>query len=174
MRRHAAVLALSLISLAGVACKAEEGAKVASSEGEQAPAFETRDLAGEGVALADLEGKVVLLNVWATWCKPCVAELPVLADLHRDLEPKGFTVVGLNADVRTKLPAVRSMVAEQSLPFPIWLDAGGQAQTTFKLNGYPTSFLIDRHGRIRWKREGVILRNDPELAAMLEAVLAEG
>ena len=140
---------------------------------EPAPEFETKSLDGERVSLAELRGQVVLLNVWATWCDPCVREFPILTKLHDDLGPKGLTVIGLNADVRSKLPAVRHMVAEHELPFPIWLDFGSRAQVVFKLRGYPTSFLIDRQGIVRWKREGEIIENDPELMPLLESALAQ-
>ena len=140
---------------------------------EPAPAFATRSLDGDAVSLADYTGQVVLLNTWATWCEPCVRELPELARLHTALQDKGFTVIGLNADVRSKLGAVRTMVVHHKLPFPIWLDFESQAQVAFKLRGYPTSFLIDRAGNIRWKREGEIQTNDAELGQVLETVLAE-
>lgn len=140
---------------------------------DPAPEFETKSLDGDDVSLADYEGQVVLLNTWATWCDPCVRELPELARMHQELQHKGFTVIGLNADVRSKLPAVRTMVVHHKLPFPIWLDFESKAQVAFKLRGYPTTFLIDRAGNIRWKREGEILKNDPELGTMLETVLAE-
>jgi hypothetical protein len=102
-----------------------------------------------------------------------VRELPELARLHEQLHDKGLTVIGLNTDVRGKLGAVRTMVVRNQLPFPVWVDFESKSQVTFELRGYPTSFLIDRQGNIRWKREGEILRNDPELMPILETVLAE-
>jgi peroxiredoxin len=140
---------------------------------QPAPEFKTKSLDGDEVSLADYRGQVVLLNVWATWCDPCVRELPELARLHEQLHDKGLTVIGLNTDVRGKLGAVRTMVVRNQLPFPVWLDFESKSQVTFELRGYPTSFLIDRQGNIRWKREGEILRNDPELMPILETVLAE-
>lgn len=163
-----------LLSLLPVhACVKKDEASAATGEYEAAPEFETKTLGGERASLADYEGQVVLLNTWATWCEPCVRELPELARLHTELSAKGFSVIGLNTDVRSKLPEVRAMVSRHELPFPIWLDMGSRAQVTFKLRGYPTSFLIDRAGNIRWKREGEIVKNDPELGQMLETVLAE-
>jgi peroxiredoxin len=173
-KRRTRLLALALVLgfVPAHGCTKKSG-NAQAGEFEAAPEFETRDLGGEDVSLADYRGQVVLLNTWATWCDPCIRELPELARLHEQLEHKGFTVIGLNMDVRSKLPKVRTMVAHHDLPFPIWLDFENQAQVAFKLRGYPTSFLIDRQGRIRWKREGEIIKNDPELGAQLEAVLAE-
>jgi thiol-disulfide isomerase/thioredoxin len=140
---------------------------------EPAPEFKTKTLDGDDTSLADYRGKVVLLNMWATWCDPCVREMPVLARMHEQLQDKGFTVIGLNTDVRNKLGAVRTMVVHHKLPFPVWVDFESKSQVVFKTRGYPTSFLIDRQGNVRWKREGEILENDPELGAVLETVLAE-
>jgi peroxiredoxin len=165
------LLGTLLATFTTVACKQPDDSPV--ELGEPAPAFTTKSLDGDYVALADYRGQVVLLNVWATWCDPCIRELPELKRMHEQLHDKGFTVIGLNTDVRGKLSAVKAMVIRNQLPFPTWIDFESKSQVTFKLNGYPTSFLIDRQGNIRWKREGEILRNDPELMPILETVLAE-
>lgn len=166
------------LSLGASACTKGEGAKAEGAGADPsglpsrpAPAFETKNLEAEEVSLEDLKGTVVLLNTWATWCEPCMRELPVLADLHRSLEPRGFTVIGLNADSRRKLVAVRKAVAHNGIPYPVWVDFENEAQVAFELNGYPTSFLIDREGNIRWQREGVIVENDPEFMRALEQLL---
>ncbi|HLT38441.1 MAG TPA: TlpA disulfide reductase family protein [Enhygromyxa sp.] len=170
---RAGLLAALLLALAGpLACKQADDQAPAGIN-EPAPEFETKSLDGDDVSLADYRGQVVLLNVWATWCDPCIRELPELARMHEQLHDKGLTVIGLNTDTRNKRGAVRSMVMRHKLPFPVWLDVESKSQVVFKLRGYPTSFLIDRQGNIRWKREGEIIRNDPELMPILEAVLAE-
>ena len=166
-------MALLLGLPAALACREPGSGRSTADAGSPAPDFRSRDLTGQAVALADYRGTVVLLNVWATWCDPCMRELPELARLHEQLGARGFTVVGLNADVRSKQGAVRNTVDRYELPFPIWLDPEGKAQVAFKLNGYPTSVLVDRAGTIRWRREGEILRNDPELIQRLETLLAE-
>ncbi len=169
--RRRFLFGLAASTLTAACTKSSPGEDGLASLGD-APKFETQALSGDQVSLAGLRGTVVLLNTWATWCKPCVRELPVLAQLHDDLGARGFTVIGLNMDVRKKLPEVRRMIAHHQLPFPIWLDFESKAQVAFKLRGYPTSLLIDREGTIRWRREGEILVNDPELMATLEQVLA--
>ncbi len=171
--RSSWLLAATLLAVAGSAPACTRNQSNEAGPSEAAPAFETTSLDGEDVSLADYEGQVVLLNVWATWCDPCVRELPELVRLHEQLHGKGFTVIGLNTDVRGKIGAVRAMTAKHKLPYPVWLDIESRSQVTFKLRGYPTSMLIDRQGKIRWRREGEILRNDPELMPILEAVLAE-
>lgn len=171
------LLAASVIASASpLACtrgEGEAGQAKGDPEAKDAPEFKTRSLDGDEVSLADYAGKVVLVNVWATWCDPCVRELPELKRLHEQLEGKGFTVIGLNTDVRTKVSAVRAMTMRHQLPYPVWVDFESRSQVAFELRGYPTSILIDRAGKVRWRREGEILRNDPELMPILEAVLAE-
>jgi peroxiredoxin len=162
-----------MLGLLPLACGPSSGDGTTAGAIEAAPEFETKTLDGDDVKLADYRGQVVLLNVWATWCDPCIRELPELSRMHEQLKDKGFTVIGLNTDVRNKLGAVRTMVVHHKLKFPVWVDFESKSQVAFKLRGYPTSFLIDRQGNIRWKREGEIVKNDPELGAMLETVLAE-
>lgn len=164
---------LALVGPSSACNRSGEQRQTAAEPGEPAPSFETKTLDGEDTSLADYRGQVVLLNVWATWCDPCVRELPELARMHDELHGKGFTVIGLNTDSRNKVGAVRAMVMRNRLPYPVWVDFESRSQVAFKLNGYPTSFLIDRQGQIRWKREGEILRNDPGLMPILEQVLAE-
>jgi cytochrome c biogenesis protein CcmG, thiol:disulfide interchange protein DsbE len=172
--RGRGLVAATLLALAtvGPACS-RSGEPSQTSPSKAAPAFATKSLDGEEVSLADYRGQVVLVNVWATWCDPCVRELPELKRLHEQLEGKGFTVIGLNTDTRSKISAVRAMTMRHQLPFPVWLDFESRSQVAFELRGYPTSILVDRQGNIRWRREGEILRNDPELMPMLEALLAE-
>jgi thiol-disulfide isomerase/thioredoxin len=170
VRSSVAVL-VALLALSVPACSKSDGPAPIY---EDAPEFSARNLHdGEDVELKDLRGTVVLINVWATWCEPCVAELPHLADLHRELADRGFTVVGLNADVASKRLQVKRMVEAHDLPYAIWLDPKNQAQVAFKLRGYPTSILIDRQGKIRWRREGIIVPGDAELMPILEQALNE-
>ncbi len=159
---------LALASLLA-ACKSESP----PPSFEDAPAFSARTFDGEKVELADLRGTVVLINVWATWCEPCVAELPELAELHRELADRGFTVIGLNADVASKRLQVKRMAEIYELPYAVWLDPKNEAQVAFELRGYPTSILIDRQGKIRWRREGIIVPGDAELMPILEQALNE-
>jgi thiol-disulfide isomerase/thioredoxin len=173
LRPRSWLLACSLLTLVSPSSSCTRAEPSEAQPNEPAPAFESTSLDGDPVALSDYEGKVILLNFWATWCEPCVRELPELVRMHELLEPKGFTVIGINNDVRSKRGPVRAMVIRHRLPYPTWFDFESRAQVVFKLRGYPTSILIDRHGQVRWRREGEILRNDPELTPILEAVLAE-
>ncbi len=121
--------------------------------GDLAPDLKLHDLEGHAVDLASLKGKVVLLNFWATWCGPCMLEMPGLEKLHQRLSPKGFTVIGVAIDdERENLKQVK---AEYGLSFPILDDAQGVSKKSYRITGVPESVVIDRSGKI-------VLFVDPE------------
>jgi thiol-disulfide isomerase/thioredoxin len=102
---------------------------------------------GQPRSLADFRGKVVLLNVWATWCAPCIKEIPALDHLAAALNGADFAVVAVSVD-RKGTDAVRKVFADLGVQkLPIYLDRSGQALRTVRAIGLPTSLLIDREGR---------------------------
>jgi cytochrome c biogenesis protein CcmG, thiol:disulfide interchange protein DsbE len=115
--------------------------------GSEAPGFRLPSLAGGEVALASQRGKVVVLNFWATWCPPCVAEMPSLERLHRALSSEGLCVVTVSTDEDEA--ALRRFVAERSLTLPVLKDPGGRlAAGEYRTTGYPETFVLDRNGRV--------------------------
>ena len=113
---------------------------------EQAPALELLDLKGRKVSLTEFKGKVVLLDFWATWCDPCLEELPDIKALHEKYKDRGFTVLGVSLDVRGK-KAVGPFVRENNVPYPVLL-TDGTPPDGYPVIGIPAAFLIDRQGRI--------------------------
>lgn len=112
------------------------------------PSYTFVSLDGEELSAESLRGKVVLVNFWATWCTPCRVEMPALQRMHERHAPRGFVVVGLAVD-RASTQAVREFVRERQVRYPI-AHVGGDAEATFGgVRGYPTSFLLDRSGKIR-------------------------
>lgn len=141
--------------------------------GAPAPPIVGTTVTGETLALADLRGKVVLINVWATWCEPCREEMPELQALHARLSARGFLVLGVSIDARREAVTVRNTVSGFGLTYPVIHDADNRIGAPYKLVGYPASFLVDRQGVVRWRRDGLIKPNDPDLAAAIEQALAE-
>src|SRR5260221_11841517 len=102
---------------------------------------------GQPRSLADFRGKIVLLNVWATWCAPCIKEIPALDRLAAALNGADFAVVPVSLD-RKGIDAVRKVFAERDVQkLPIYIDRSGEALRTVRAIGLPTSLLIDREGR---------------------------
>lgn len=150
----------------------DDGDAAKAAVGAAAPRYTGKTIDGEYIQLEDFRGKVVLLNMWATWCEPCKKELPELASLHRRHASRGFSVVGVSVDKPQALGKVRQLVGQFGIDYPIVFDPSGEAVATFELTGYPTSFLLGRDGKIRWRRNGIIKPQDQELGAEIEAALA--
>ncbi|HEX7122898.1 MAG TPA: TlpA disulfide reductase family protein, partial [Gemmatimonadaceae bacterium] len=139
--------------------------------GEPAPTFHARTVAGDTVSLASLRGKVVLLNIWATWCAPCREEIPYLQQLHEQYADSGLVVVGVSVDARGQEEEVGSFAAELGMTYPIWLDPDQRVTTRFLSMGVPTSYLIDRASILRWKHLGVLRESNLEFQEALHAAL---
>ncbi|HWO40326.1 MAG TPA: TlpA disulfide reductase family protein [Candidatus Eisenbacteria bacterium] len=109
------------------------------------PEFSARTLDGGTISLASQQGKVVLLNFWATWCAECRPEMPMFEQLHRQFAAQGLSVIGINA--REGAAAIRVYSKELRLTFPLVLDPKGQINALYGVIGLPTTFVIDRDGR---------------------------
>lgn len=115
--------------------------------GRMAPDFQFPDLKGKLVALSDFRGKVVLLNIWATWCRPCVEEMPALERLYQKLKGKPFEIVAVSVDSEG-LDNVQPFVKKLGLSFPILMNTNGSIRQTYGTTGVPESFIIDQEGKI--------------------------
>ncbi len=136
------VLALPLLRISQPVAR---GIDTAPDVGKYAPEFNLNNINGKKVALSDLRGKVVLLNFWATWCRPCRAEMPSLGNLHTALKDRGFTVIAISVDASDR--PVKSFVLEKGISFPVLMDKDKEvAFDQYGVFGLPTSFLIDRKG----------------------------
>ncbi|HMA72877.1 MAG TPA: TlpA disulfide reductase family protein [Xanthobacteraceae bacterium] len=114
---------------------------------EPGVAIRFEDDQGQPRSLADFRGKIVLLNVWATWCAPCLKEIPALDRLAAALNGAEFAVVTVSID-RKGIDAVRKMFAQFNVQkLPMYIDSSGQALRTVRAIGLPTSLFIDREGR---------------------------
>jgi len=113
-----------------------------------APDFILQNLADEKIALENFRGKVVLLDFWATWCKPCAKSMPMLQKLHDQFAPKDFKVLGISIDENGG-KKVKAFVAKHKIVYPILLDAEeNPAWEAYKVKVIPMIFLVDRKGQI--------------------------
>jgi len=139
--------------------------------GTPMPEYSAVYLDGSKFDLTAKRDKVVLLNVWATWCGPCRYEIPELQKLHEHYAPRGLEVVGVSVD-ESGVESVRSFVAEQAkMTYPIVLDDAGKIADLLQTTVLPTTVLVDRNGRIVWKKYAAIMEGDEELKKAIEAAL---
>ncbi len=142
------VLSLALVMIGG--CETSRGI----SPGEVVPDFILRSPTGEVRRLSNFRGRPVLVNLWATWCPPCLAEMPVLNRIADDYRDRGLVIVSIAGDEDTG--AVSRFLAKTPLKFEVLLDPDGSVGTQYEITGYPETFLVDREGRLRDKIIGPV------------------
>ncbi|MEP6985071.1 MAG: TlpA disulfide reductase family protein [Chloroflexota bacterium] len=141
--------------------------------GFAAPDFTLNTLDGKTVSLSSLRGKVVLINLWATWCPPCRAEMPALNNVYHQYSEMGFVVLGLNTTYQDSESDAASFVKTLGLSFPILLDRDGVISKRYQLQALPTSYFVGRDGIIR----DVVLggpMSEAIIATKIQSLLAEG
>ncbi len=129
------------------------------------PAFELPALDGRAVTAADLRGRVVLIDFWATWCGPCHIQAEILAKIYPAARGRGAEFFGLATGEPEEI--VREFLAGKPLPYPVLLDPASRVEAALEVVGLPTLVVLDRQGRIVFRHTGLIDGNT------LERVLAE-
>ncbi len=137
---------------------------------EPAPALTFLDRDQKERTLAEFQGKVVLLNLWATWCEPCIREMPSLERLQATLASRDFTVLALSQD-RGGLPLVEKYYQQHGLKLDMYVDKSTTAARALKARGLPTTVLIDAEGRELGRFEGAADWDAPEAVALLRHFL---
>jgi len=160
------IILISIITLALFAgCtskdKEQQGATAA------APDFTLQDVSGKNVRLADLKGRVVLLEFWATWCPPCRSEIPTLERLHTQYSGKGLTILAVSLD-EGGWDEVKAFAAERKITYTVLRGTEG-ISTLYKIRLIPAMFLIDKEGNIRKQYMGGGSNEDVE--QMIKALL---
>jgi thiol-disulfide isomerase/thioredoxin len=152
--------------------RVEEAAAAPSTDvGATMPPYQATMLDGKPFDLAAERGRnVVFLNLWATWCGPCRFEIPQLEKMHAKYAPRGFEVVGVSVD-EGGAEAVKSFIKEQPIGYPIALDPSVKIANILQTTVLPTSVLIDRNGKIVWRRIGALMGPDATLDAAIEKAL---
>jgi cytochrome c biogenesis protein CcmG, thiol:disulfide interchange protein DsbE len=125
--------------------------KITPAGSEMAVDFTAKNLDAKDVKLSDFKGKVVLVNFWAVWCGPCQEEIPELVQLYNAYRDKGFVIVGVSDP--SDLKEIKSFVNEHKMNYPVVID-NGDISDEYNVSGFPTSFLIDRNGKIVKKYPG--------------------
>jgi peroxiredoxin len=146
--------------------------------GTTAPAFTARALDGRQVSLEDFKGKVVVLNVWATWCGPCRVEMPALERLYQQLGSKGVVVLAVSIDVaKGKTDGfgnpggdVAEFVKKLNLTFPIGLDPEQKVKQLYGITGLPTTYIIGRDGKVVEKKLGPARWDEPPYVDRIRAL----
>jgi thiol-disulfide isomerase/thioredoxin len=136
-----------------------------------APPLALPDLGGGRVDLATRRGHVVLVNFWATWCPPCVEEIPSLNRLHERLAPRGFEVLAV--DVGETWEQVQDFLRERPVEFPVLLDTAGESFKRWRAYAFPTSLLLDRQHRVRYAVYGAFAWDSPEVVEIVSRLLDE-
>jgi cytochrome c biogenesis protein CcmG, thiol:disulfide interchange protein DsbE len=140
--------------------------------GSRAPHYEAVTLEGESVALADLRGEVVLLNVWATWCYPCRREMPSLQALQDELGEAGLHVVAVSVDRAGDAGEIEDFLLEHGIRFTVLHDPDHDIAGTFRTRGLPETYLIDRDGIVTRHWIGMIDGRSESVRAPVFAALA--
>jgi cytochrome c biogenesis protein CcmG/thiol:disulfide interchange protein DsbE len=137
--------------------------------------FTTRDLGDNSPpkTLASYKGDVVLLNIWATWCDPCRAEMPSIEKLHREFGPRGLKIVAVSVDDPGQQKTIRDFAREYGLTFEILQDPTHDIQKAYQTTGVPETFVLGRDGVIRKKIIGATDWSSQGTRALIAQLLAE-
>jgi peroxiredoxin len=142
---------LTVLILAGlmlVAC----GQAVAAKQPPMAPDFTLKSREGVNIKLSELRGQVVMVNFWASWCGPCRQEMPLLQQLYDRYQSLGFSLLGVNVD--EDKTAADKMLSDIPVSFPILYDSRSQVSKEYQVKAMPSTFIVDRDGRIRYLHKG--------------------
>lgn len=171
--RGAAIFgALVLAVLIGLLLLADDAPPVLG-RGDRAPGFELPLLqSGEEIALDDLRGQVVLVNFWATWCKPCEEEMPAMQRLYAAIQPQGFELVAISVD--ESAADVEQFRDRMALGFPIALDPDRTVARAYQTMGFPESILIGTDGRVIERYVGPRDWDAPVYRRRIEGLLGAG
>ncbi|MEO6437024.1 MAG: TlpA disulfide reductase family protein [Tepidisphaeraceae bacterium] len=172
MRRYAAMVVMSLFVIAtAVPSRAADGeaASTLTKVGDAAPKFEVQTLDGKAVSTDSLKGKVVLLNFFATWCGPCVQEMPHLQALSETYKDKPVVVLSIAREQGAD--EVKKFVEQKKLTFTIALDPKREAYKQFATMYIPRSYVLDRDGKIVFQTVGFSDTTEKDIIAAIEKSL---
>lgn len=141
-----------------------------SADGTVEPALPFDDAAGKPIELSRFRGKVVVVNLWATWCGPCVTEMPTLANLQKRYEGKDLVVVPISVDRKTSIQDVKSFI-DVHPPLSVYNDSSFSIPMKLQVRGLPTTIIYDRQGREIARVKGEANWDSPEALALIDHLL---
>jgi cytochrome c biogenesis protein CcmG/thiol:disulfide interchange protein DsbE len=130
-------------------------------ERKPAPDFTLPDVDGGAVSLADLRGRVVVVNFWATWCDPCKVEIPWFIEFHQRLHDRSLTVVGVSMDA-DGWTSVRPYLRQRGVNYPVVLGSESLANAYGGVEALPSTFLVDKNGNIAFSHVGLVSKSTYE------------
>ncbi|MCW9705432.1 TlpA disulfide reductase family protein [Fodinibius salsisoli] len=135
----------------------------------EAKNFSVKLVGGEQFQLAEKQGQVVLLNIWATWCAPCREETPELVDLYEKYKEKGFVILGVSIDEQG-MSVVKPFIEEYEVNYPMVIDDGTIMDKYGPTMGVPTTYIIDKRGNLRYFAVGAVTSKElePRIKALLD------
>jgi peroxiredoxin len=169
MRLKPLIFFAVVASLAGLAIYQEINGPGPTLQGSEAPDFELKNFEGETVHFSDFEGELVFLNFWATWCGPCIDELPAMMVMNQTFEGRPFKMLGISVD--TNWDQVVSYLNEHGFELDTVLDPGQRVKQDYRVTGFPETFLIDGNGIVLKKYIGPYPWDDARMIAEVEQFL---
>jgi peroxiredoxin len=136
-----------------------------------APNFTLPSRSGDKVSLADLKGKVVMLNFWASWCGPCRQEMPLLDQMHKRYSSLGFTLLGVNVEADTA--DAERWLEQTPVSFPVLFDRDSKVSELYEVSAMPSTVFIDRKGNMRYLHRGYKPGDESEYLNQIRALLKE-
>ena len=160
---------IALICLLLAATPSLAGGELKTWDHRPTPAFALNDVSGKPVRLEDFKGKVVLINFWATWCAPCIAELPSMQRLRDKLSLQGFEVLAVNYKESEK--KIEEFLKKRPLNMTIPRDADGALGLAWGVRTFPTTFIIDTDSKIRYSVTGDVDWTSPSVESKIRELL---
>ena len=133
--------------------------------------FELTDISGKTIHLTDKRGKVILLNFWASWCAPCVKEIPSMNRLAESFDRDQFEIVSVN--FKESPETIAAFFKQVQVDFPVLIDLQGKVANQYEIFAFPSSFIIDAHGNLRYSVNAAIEWDEPQIKSVIDSLITD-